>query len=311
MSFSPDPEHQPAPAAPSPQPQPSEAPDIATSSAASHVTADADADASRGRNTLFFAGGLLSGAVGAVLALSLLGLVGTPATGESAGASAAASPAAGASASALALVTPPPIVTPATLTPTDLADGNVLGAGDAAVTVEVWADYQCPYCARFSADVEPQIIQAYVATGRVRLVFRDLAFLGDESRWAAVAARLAGQQGKFWPYHDYLFANQLGENVGSFDVARLKEIASRVGLDRSAFDAGMEIEAARALFAEIQSASEADATALGVHATPSVVVNGTLLEGNDWATVKAAIDAALAQPASPAPAGSADASPQG
>ena len=68
----------------------------------------------------------------------------------------------------------------------------------------------------------------YVETGRVRLVFRDYDFLGDESASAAVAAE-AEQQGKLWPYHDCLFANQLGEKAGSFTVARLEAIASAVG----------------------------------------------------------------------------------
>lgn len=249
------------------------------------------------RLTLFI-GGVLTGAAVMLLVFVLAGSLAGLRIGESAAASGSPDPSSAASGMAEetdgALVTPPPVVAPATFTPTELADGHALGAADAPVTVEVWADYQCPYCARFSLQVEPQIISTYVTTGAVRFVFRDLAFLGDESRWAAVAARLAEQQGMFWPYHDYLFANQLGENVGSFTVARLEEIASRVGLDRTTFDAGLQLDAARALFSEIQTESQTDATALGVNATPTVVVNGTRLDGNDWDTVRTAIEAALA-----------------
>jgi protein-disulfide isomerase len=237
---------------------------------------------------VLFAAGALSGAVVMLAVLAMGGALGGQGLGGTASASA------GPASSGGALVTPPPVVAPASFTPTQLADGNALGRADAPVTVEVWADYQCPYCARFSAQVEPQIITTYVSTGTVRLVFRDLAFLGDESRWAAVAAQLAEQQDMFWPYHDYLFANQLGENVGSFDVERLEEMAGRIGLDRSAFDAGLQLDAARARFAQIQAASQADATALGITATPTVVVNGTKLDGNDWDTIRAAIDAAIA-----------------
>ncbi len=239
-----------------------------------------------------FAAGALTGAAAMLLALAVSGaLGGRDAAGT---ASASTTPAPSAAQSGGALVTPPPVVTPASFTPTTLADGHALGNADAPVTVEVWADYQCPYCARFSEQVEPQIIAAYVASGDVRFVYRNLAFLGDESRWAAVAARLAQQQGMFWPFHDYLFANQLGENVGSFAVARLKEIASKVGLDRTTFDAGLELEAARTLFGEIQAESEADATRLGISATPTVVVDGAKLSGNDWDTIRTAIEAALA-----------------
>jgi protein-disulfide isomerase len=232
-----------------------------------------------------FVGGLLSGAAILALGLTLAGVF----TPDSAGTASDPEPSLGGP-----LVTLPPIVTPGSLTPTELADGRTIGETDAPVTVEVWADYQCPYCARFSTQVEPLIIATYVDTGQVRLVFRDLAFLGEESRWAAVAAQLAEEQDQFWPYHDYLFANQLGENVGSFEIDRLQEIAGRVGLDQAAFDAGLELEAARLTFAAIRTEFETDAAALGIHSTPTVVVNGTVLEGNDWSAVQAAIDAALA-----------------
>jgi len=193
-----------------------------------------------------------------------------------------------------ALVTPAPVVTPTVVTPVSLANGYALGQAGAKVTVEVWEDFQCPFCRKYSEEVEPQVIAAYVATGRVRYVFRDLPFLGNESGWAAVAARLASQQGKFWPYHDYLYANLLGENVGSFSVDRLKLIADAVGLDRKAFDAGLEIDAARATFADIGAESQPDASRLGIKSTPTIVVNDKPVSGNDWGAVKAAIDAALA-----------------
>jgi protein-disulfide isomerase len=244
-----------------------------------------------------FSGGLLSGAAIVVLALTLSGVI-APATGNAA--SSVPPQQSGGAAASLptgvgeALVTLPPIVAPTTVTPTALASGHSIGSADAKVTVEVWADYQCPYCARFSLQVEPQILSSYVTPGKARLVFRDLAFLGEESRWASVAARLAEQQGKFWPYHDYLFANQQGENAGGFTIARLQEIASRIGLDRTTFDAGLQLAAARTLFSQIRTEFEADAARLGIHSTPTVVVNGTPLSANDWASVRTAIDAALA-----------------
>jgi len=233
-----------------------------------------------------FTGGALSGAAVVVLALTLAGVI-RPSGGSAASASPASDAVAG------PLVTLPPIVGPSVVTPTDQADGHALGASDAPVTVEVWADFQCPYCALFTTLVEPRIVDTYVESGRVRLVFRDLAFLGEESRWATVAARLAEEQGAFWPFHDYLFANQQGENTGSFAIERLREIAGRVGLDRATFDAGLELEAARELFAEIRAEFETDAARLGIRSTPTVVVNDTVVDGNDWETVKAAIDDAL------------------
>ncbi len=88
------------------------------------------------------------------------------------------------------LLTLPPIAKPASFTPTQLANGYSLGDSGARVTVDVWADFQCPYCRLFTLMVEPQIVTTYVQAHRARLVFHDLAFLGEESRWAAVAAQL-------------------------------------------------------------------------------------------------------------------------
>jgi protein-disulfide isomerase len=191
------------------------------------------------------------------------------------------------------LVTLPPIVAPAALTPTALADGYALGDPASRVTVEVWEDFQCPYCQRYTQLIEPGLISSWVATGDVRLVYRDLPFLGEESRWASVAARLAAQQDRFWPFHDYLFANLVGENVGSFTLDRLQAIASAVGLDRDAFDSGLRMDAARALYAQIEGEARADAARLGIRVTPTVVVNGVTVAQPDLASISAAIEAAL------------------
>lgn len=191
------------------------------------------------------------------------------------------------------LVTLPPIATPRDPTPLESADGYALGAADAPVLVEVWEDFQCPYCQRFSLTVKPLIVQTYVMSGQVRYVFRDLPFIGEESKWAAVAASLAADQNLFWTFHDYLFANFLGQNVGSYDLDRLVAIGELVGLDMEAFVAGLQVEAARDRFARIEARARNDAGILGINATPTVVVNGVPLTSPDWETVRTAIDAAL------------------
>ena len=197
------------------------------------------------------------------------------------------------------LVTLPPIGTPQVLSPAALADGYALGAKDAPVTVDIWEDFQCPYCLRFTEAIEPQLVDTYVVPGKARLVYHDLPFLGEESRWASVAARLAEQQGKFWPFHDYLYANQRGENVGSFTLDRLQQIASAVGLDRTAFDAGLQMDAARATYAQIEHEATIGATSLNITATPTVLVDGVALAQPDFASIQAAVEAALANAAPP------------
>ena len=117
-------------------------------------------------------------------------------------------------------------------------------------TVEVWSDFQCPACGSSPRQVEPDLIDEYVRSGDVRVVYRDVAFLdgGDpngESQQSAAAARCAGDQGKFWQYHDYLFENQDGENEGAFNREILDQIATAVGLDMDAFGCCMEGERGR------------------------------------------------------------------
>lgn len=254
----------------------------------------------RGPAVALFVGGFLT-CLG--LVLSTLALNGTirpasPAAVASPSAVAKASPSASASASpaASAAATLPPVAAPSVVTPVDLADGRALGKKTAPVTVELWEDFQCPFCQRFTEQVEPQLVSTYIATGKVRLVYRDYAFLGQESFWAEIAARLADQQGRFWPYHDYLFANQVGENVGGFAVERLRTMAKAVGLDMAKFDSGLEVTAAQTLFDKVDPTEKADAKKLGITGTPTLVVAGTVLKANDWGSLKTALDAALAKP---------------
>lgn len=199
------------------------------------------------------------------------------------------------------LVTLPPIAEPAISSPYELADGFSLGHPDAPVVVEVWEDFQCPFCQRFTLQVKPAIVSEFVESGDARLVFRSLAFLGEESRWAAVAASLAAEQNGFWPFHDYLFANLHGENVGSFDLDRLLEAAEASGLDMARFRSGMQLDAARERFVSIEAEARRDAGALGISATPTVVVNGVPLQVPSLEGVRAGILAALAAARATAP----------
>ena len=247
-----------------------------------------------------------SGASVVVLAMLFVALTAAPALGQEASPGPASTPPASAQQTPGAegppepeltwapLVTLPPIAEPPILTPTEQADGFAVGASDAPVVVEVWEDFQCPFCQRFTFQVEPQIVEVYVNTGKARLVFRNLAFLGDESHWAAVAASLAADQDRFWPFHDYLFANLQGENVGSYSLDRLLEIGRAAGLDMDEFMTGLQLDAARERFAAIDDEARRDAGALGIGATPTVVVAGVPLDSPDFATVSAAIDVALA-----------------
>jgi protein-disulfide isomerase len=150
-----------------------------------------------------------------------------------------------------------------------------LGNPDAPVIIVEFSDFQCPFCGRFFQTAEPQIIEKYVKTGKVKFVYRDFAFLGDESEWAGIAAECAGEQGKFWQYHDYLFQNQQGENGGAFSKTNLKRFAGTLGLDTAAFNSCFDSEKYRDEVLKDTS----DGRALGVSGTPTVFINDRAVVG--------------------------------
>jgi protein-disulfide isomerase len=203
--------------------------------------------------------------------------------------------------------TPPELIDP--------ADSLALGPANAPVTIEVWSDYQCPACDFFARSVEPDLVDEFVKAGTVRLVYRDFAFIDGgnpdgESQQAAAAARCAGDQGKFWQYHDFLFENQKGENKGGFRREVLDQIATAVSLDMAAYRSCMDGTAPE----QATKAETAKGKAAGVVSTPTLAINGVLqkagaLPMTDLRTLIAAelakVSPAPGAPGSPAPSASA------
>lgn len=202
-----------------------------------------------------------------------------------------------------------PVSSPAAVSPVDLAHGRSLGNANAPVKLDLWADFQCPACDVFTKNVEPLLVGGYMQNGKAQLTFHDFSFIGPESISAAAAARCADQQGKFWPYHDYLYANQgATENGGAFKRDRLLAIGDAVGLTRATFSTCLDdTTILNAVAAETDQGK-----AQSVKQTPTVMVNGTAASAVDFASIAKLIDAALAggSPApSTSPAVSASASP--
>ncbi len=116
------------------------------------------------------------------------------------------------------------------LAPVISSDFILSGGSGATVTVLEYGDFQCPFCGRFFKETEKTIIDGYLKDGKINFVYRDFAFLGPESIRSAEAARCAGEQNKFWEYHDYLFNHQNGENQGNFSDIYLKSFAGELKL---------------------------------------------------------------------------------
>jgi len=166
-----------------------------------------------------------------------------------------------------------------TVTPAVLPDANGLSLGDpnAPVTIDVFEDFQCPACQRFTENTEPLIIQNLVATGQARYVFHNYPFLdgngagsSGESDQAANAAMCANEQDKFWEMHSILYANWNGENQGAFASRRLQAMAESLGFDMAAFNSCFN---ANKYESEIQADFDLGGQ-MGVSGTPTVFVNG-------------------------------------
>jgi protein-disulfide isomerase len=108
--------------------------------------------------------------------------------------------------------------------------GITLGSPKAPVTLVEFADLQCPYCADWARDALPTIVQQYVRTGRVRLVFRGLSFIGEQSDTALRAALAAGEQDRLWDILHGLFLHQGAENSGWVTDSLLRSFGG-AGLD--------------------------------------------------------------------------------
>ena len=172
-------------------------------------------------------------------------------------------------------------------------DGSRLGDPHAPVKMIEYGDFQCPYCRMYWKETEPRIIESYVLTGKVYYEYRSVgAFIGPESAAAAEAAYCAGDQGKFWQYHATLFSHWTGENAGDFTRGKLLQYGNTVGLDAGIFyecvDSGK--------YAQRVEQDAQDAQSVGVHATPSFLINGKLVEGAlPFDALQSEIEAALQQ----------------
>ena len=155
--------------------------------------------------------------------------------------------------------------------------GTTLGDPKAKVTLTEFADLQCPYCKAYAADQLPSVIRSYVRTGKARVVFRNLSFIGPDSVKAAKFAAAAALQGKLFEFIDRFYANQQTENTGYVTDGFLRKVAGEVpGLNVDKAFADAQSPQAQAQLAKANAAAQA----LGVNSTPAFVLNGKKYDAN-------------------------------
>lgn len=147
-------------------------------------------------------------------------------------------------------------------------DGRIRGRADAPVTLIEYSDFTCGYCLKFFRDTWPKLQAKYVETGKLRFVYRDYPRadrgVGVE---AAVAARCAGAQRRYWAMHDRLFTEG-----GRLDSGAFRGYAKAIGLDQDAF--ARCFEERRYLESIFQDRQEANRW--GFHGTPGFILIHTV-----------------------------------
>ena len=147
-------------------------------------------------------------------------------------------------------------------------DGRIRGRADAPLTLIEYSDFTCGYCGKFFRETWPRLLAKYIETGKVRFVYRDYP-RSDQGTGveAAVAARCAGAQGRYWPMHDRLFSER-----GRLDSGSFKGYAKVIGLDETSFAKCFdEREYLESIFRDRQEANR-----WGFHGTPGFILIRTV-----------------------------------
>jgi len=171
-------------------------------------------------------------------------------------------------------------------------DPLALGPVDAPVVMTVHSDYRCPFCAKFSREIEPRLVEEYVDRGDLRIEWRDLPIFGEDSMLAARAGRAAADQDRFWEFTRAVYAAAPDRGHPVLDEEALVGFAREAGVgDLERFRADMtsgKYDAAIGRDHEM-------ALALGATSTPTFLVNGTgVIGARPVETFRTVIDRELA-----------------
>ncbi len=154
----------------------------------------------------------------------------------------------------------------------ELKQAPVLGTDTATVTIIEVGDYQCHMCKRWFEETRPLIVENYINTGKVNLVFVDMPFLGSDSIPASEASYCADDQGKYWEYHSALFQYQQEIDDGWASANRLQAIAFNLDLDMDKFDKCMTTDDH---YSRVNYNKQVAVTEFGANSTPTFMIVNT------------------------------------
>jgi len=146
----------------------------------------------------------------------------------------------------------------------------ILGDPYAPITLIEFGDYQCHFCNVHFHNTEHSLLQNFIKTGKVKMIFKDFTIIGPDSVIAAHGTHCANDQGKFWEYYDILYNNWSGENTGWASFDNLLRFAQEIELDVDQWSDCMIDER----YSQIISNNSKDARDLGITGTPAFFVIG-------------------------------------
>lgn len=154
----------------------------------------------------------------------------------------------------------------------DLENGSpILGSPSAPVTIVEFGDYQCPFCQKWNLQTKPSIVTNFIETGKANLIYVDLAIIGPDSIKVHAGSYCADEQGLYWQYHDYVYANQGHENDGWANSENLKVLVSGIdGMDTESFAQCLD----SGKYEQRVKDNKKIATTAGARSTPSFVIVG-------------------------------------
>jgi protein-disulfide isomerase len=173
-----------------------------------------------------------------------------------------------------------------------------IGSATAPVTMAFWFDYQCPFCKQFETTVTPQLVANYVKTGKVKIVFKDFQFLGNDSISGGEFARAVWELYPDQFYNWYVAMFNAQDQEGDQGFGNQATIVTMTKAQVPAIDTTKVVALIAQKKATYDAAMEADkeeGQKFGIQGTPAFIVGTTLESGaQPYATVAGLIDAQLA-----------------
>jgi len=155
-----------------------------------------------------------------------------------------------------------------------------VGKSNAPLTMAYWSDYQCPFCKQFETTVLPTLMEKYVNTGKLKIVFKDYAFLGPDSTTAALYKHAVWElyPDKFFEWNETMYSAQDEEHGGFGDEASVVKLSGTIsGIDANKLKAQVAMK--KEVYQKAIDASQQEGAKFGIGGTPGFIIGTQSIDG--------------------------------